>query len=68
MNQSTYRILLVDDEEGIRFTLGCLLKKEGFQVDVAATRAQGIHFMSKSLDPVLFLERVRKLLDGHLEA
>lgn len=30
------RILLVDDEEGIRFTLGHLLKNEGYQVDVAA--------------------------------
>ena len=31
-----YRILLVDDEEGIRFTLGYLLRNEGYQVDVAA--------------------------------
>lgn len=30
------RVLLVDDEEGIRFTLGCILKNEGYQVDVAA--------------------------------
>lgn len=30
------RILLVDDEEGIRYTLGSLLKREGYQVDVAA--------------------------------
>lgn len=31
-----YRILLVDDEEGIRYTLGLLLKKEGYLVDQAA--------------------------------
>ncbi|MBC8017536.1 MAG: response regulator, partial [Verrucomicrobia bacterium] len=31
-----YRILLVDDEEGIRYTLGTLLKKEGYLVDDAA--------------------------------
>jgi PAS domain S-box-containing protein len=37
-----YRILLVDDEEGIRFTLGCLLKKEGYQVDVAAGHVDAI--------------------------
>jgi len=36
-NQKTEsRILLVDDEEGIRYTLGLLLKKEGYQVDGAA--------------------------------
>jgi len=42
MQPSDFRILLVDDEEGIRFTLGCLLKKEGFQVDVAATRREAV--------------------------
>jgi len=42
VDQSEFRILLVDDEEGIRFTLGCLLKKEGFQVDVAANHAQAM--------------------------
>lgn len=36
------RILLVDDEEGIRFTLGCLLKNEGYLVDVAAGHAEAI--------------------------
>jgi two-component system, NtrC family, response regulator HydG len=42
MQPSNFRILLVDDEEGILFTLGCLLKKEGFQVDVAATRREAV--------------------------
>lgn len=32
---SNYRMLIVDDEEGIRYTLGLLLKKEGYLVDVA---------------------------------
>ena len=36
------RILLVDDEEGIRFTLGCLLRSEGYQVDVAADHVGAI--------------------------
>ena len=36
MQLSQQRILLVDDEEGIRFTLGTLLKKEGYHVDTAA--------------------------------
>ncbi|MFA7059717.1 MAG: sigma 54-interacting transcriptional regulator [Pedobacter sp.] len=36
------RILLVDDEEGIRFTLGCLLKNEGYQVDAVAGRVDAI--------------------------
>jgi two-component system, NtrC family, response regulator HydG len=36
------RILLVDDEEGIRFTIGWLLKNEGYQVDVAASHVDAI--------------------------
>lgn len=36
MQPPQYRILLVDDEEGIRFTLGLLLKKEGYLVETAS--------------------------------
>jgi len=36
LKPSNYRMLIVDDEEGIRYTLGLLLKKEGYLVDVAA--------------------------------
>jgi two-component system, NtrC family, response regulator HydG len=35
MQQPQHRILMVDDEEGICFTLGTLLKKEGYLVDSA---------------------------------
>lgn len=34
--QPQYRILLIDDEEGICFTLGALLKKEGYYVESAS--------------------------------
>lgn len=36
IQQPQYRILLVDDEEGICFTLGRLLQKEGYHVDSAS--------------------------------
>jgi two-component system, NtrC family, response regulator HydG len=55
-NQSQFRILLVDDEEGIRFTLGCLLKKEGFQVDVAATPAQAMDMLSSEPCDLVFVD------------
>jgi PAS domain S-box-containing protein len=42
MNISAYRVLLVDDEVGICFTLGSLLKKEGLQVDTAVSRVDAI--------------------------
>ena len=46
MLPSNFRILLVDDEEGIRFTLGCLLKKEGFRVEVAAGRGEALALLA----------------------
>ena len=38
----TCRILLVDDEEEIRFTLGCLLRNEGYRVDDAPGHVDAI--------------------------
>jgi two-component system, NtrC family, response regulator HydG len=35
-------ILVVDDEEGIRFTISRLLRKEGYQVDVAGSQAESL--------------------------
>lgn len=50
MVQTEHRILLVDDEEGILITVGDLLRREGFVVETALSRAEGeslvrsIHF------------------------
>lgn len=42
MQPSNNRILLVDDEEGIRFTIGSLLQREGYQVDDATCHVDAI--------------------------
>lgn len=46
MQQLEYRILLVDDEEGIRFTLSRILEKEGFSVDVAPGREEALKLLA----------------------
>ena len=46
--QPQQRILLVDDEDGIRFTLGTLLKKEGYLVDTAADLTAARDFLQAS--------------------
>ena len=56
MRASDYRILLVDDEEGIRFTLGCLLKKEGYQVDEAESRRDAIKLFMKGPYDLAFVD------------
>jgi PAS domain S-box-containing protein len=56
MNISDYRILLVDDEEGIRFTLSTLLKKEGLQVDVAACSADALACFQATCYDLTFID------------
>jgi DNA-binding NtrC family response regulator len=56
MNISTGHILLVDDEEGIRFTLGSLLRNEGFQVSVAANREEALAHVRATNFDLTFLD------------
>jgi len=42
MQTTNQRILLVDDEDGIRLTIGCLLRNEGYEVDTAAGHVDAI--------------------------
>ncbi len=56
MDISNCHVLLVDDEEGIRFTLGSLLRKEGFEVAVAANRAEAMACMESCRIDLAFLD------------
>jgi len=50
------RILLVDDEEGIRFTLSALLKREGYQVDVAVGHVDAVVCLKSSRYDLVFVD------------
>jgi DNA-binding NtrC family response regulator len=54
-----HRILIIDDERPILMTLEALLQRHGYQVDTAATAAQGLKLLN-SKSPALVL------LDLHL--
>jgi len=56
MDISNCHILLVDDEEGIRFTLGSLLCKEGFHVSVAAGRDEAMGYVRANHFDLAFLD------------
>lgn len=56
MLQAQQKILLVDDEEGIRFTLGTLLKKEGYLVDVAANLSVARNFLQSTCYDLVFTD------------
>jgi ActR/RegA family two-component response regulator len=47
------KLLLVDDDETIRLTLGIILRKHGFQVTVAATVTEALKHISSELFDVL---------------
>src|ERR1700726_4483441 len=48
------KLLLVDDDETIRLTLGIILRKHGFRVTVAATVTEALkHISSEAFDVLL---------------
>lgn len=51
-----HRILLVDDEEGIRYTLGLLLKKEGYLVDDAAGHDTAVALLQSTNYDLAFID------------
>lgn len=53
---ANHRILIVDDEEGIRYTLGLLLKKEGYQVDDAAGHDSAIALLQSANYDLAFID------------
>ncbi len=56
MQQPKQRILLVDDEEGICFTLGTLLKKEGYLVDAASGLAAARSYLQTTHYDLAFID------------
>jgi two-component system, NtrC family, response regulator HydG len=50
------RILLVDDEEGLRLTLGLLLKNEGYRVDTAAGHVAAIVCLQTTVYDLAFVD------------
>jgi PAS domain S-box-containing protein len=56
INYSDYRVLIVDDEAGIRLTLGCLLKNEGLVVDSVACGAEALALFQVNRFDIAFVD------------
>lgn len=52
----TAKVLIVDDEEGIRGSLGAILKEEGYKVDTASTLSEATEKISCELFHVIVLD------------
>ena len=61
------RILIVDDEPGIRQSLSGVLRDEGYQADVAASAEAGLEALARALYDVVLLDIWLPGMDG-LEA
>lgn len=64
MNNSDYRILLVDDEPDILEFLSYNLKKEGYQVFTAGTGEEGIAVAKKEMPHLVLLDVMMPGIDG----
>ncbi len=64
MNNSDYKILLVDDEEDILEFLGYNLKKEGFKVYTASNGVEAIKVAKKEFPSVIILDVMMPNMDG----
>lgn len=58
------RILIVDDEEGLRFTLGCLLKEEGYEVVSATTREEALGLLRQREFDLAFVDIILQGSNG----
>ncbi len=58
MKTENHRVLIIDDERPVLMTLEALLKRHGYQVDIAPTAAQGLKLL-RSKSPTLVLLDLR---------
>src|SRR5262249_37365369 len=58
------RILIVDDEPGIRQSLGGVLRDEGYDADTAASAEDGLEALSHTLYDVVLLDIWLPAMDG----
>ena len=63
-NQQGAQILVVDDEEAIRRTLGRLLAREGYIVSTAADGVEALECMRETPPDVVILDLKMKGMDG----
>ncbi len=58
------RLLLVDDEEGIRKVLGLALREEGYEVDTAESGAQALELFDRFQHPIVITDIKMPGMDG----
>ena len=63
MKTENHRVLIIDDERPVLMTLQALLKRHGYQVDVAATASQGLKLLKLNSPSLVLLDL--QLPDAH---
>src|SRR3954469_13799376 len=63
MKTENHRVLIIDDERPVLMTVEALLKRHGYQVDAAATAAQGLKLLKLNSPSLVLLDL--QLPDAH---
>lgn len=63
-NSNEHRILIADDDASIRFFLGELLKKEGFEFDLAETGADALECLKNNTYSLVLLDEKMPNMSG----
>ena len=58
------RILIIDDEEDVRFVLGQVLERDGFEVELAENGKQGIEMIRDSECDLVITDVIMPGIDG----
>lgn len=64
MNSSPLKVLVVDDQDGIRFLLDIILKEEGHKVFMAKNGLQGLEKHREAKPDLIFMDIRMPIMDG----
>ncbi len=64
VRQEAPRVLVVDDDRGLRHTLRHVLTEYGYQVEEADNGAKGVAFCQRQLPDLILMDAVMPVMDG----
>lgn len=64
MDTTPPRILIVDDDRGMRFALRNVLEEDGYSIDEATNGAQAVTFCERQMPDLVLLDAIMPVMDG----
>ncbi len=64
MNNGSNTVLVVDDDDDIRFLLTMILEQEGYKVETAADGSEGLAAVKRRMPDLIFLDMKMPVMNG----